>query len=229
MKLGSLFSGSGAFELAGVMCGIEPVWASEIEKFPIQVTSKRFPKMEHLGDIKKINGASIQPVDIITFGSPCQDISIAGRREGLMGERSTLFMEAIRIVREMRGATNGEYPRFAIWENVPGSFSSNKGHDFRIVLEAFAETTIPIPEGGKWANSGMVELPKRQIAWRTLDAQYWGVPQRRKRIFLVCDFRGGCAREILFESQSVLGNIEESTKTWERVTGNYENGIGKTS
>jgi DNA (cytosine-5)-methyltransferase 1 len=135
MKLGSLFDGSGGFPLAGALCGIEPVWASEVEPYPIAVTKSRFPNMKHLGDASKINGAEIEPVDIITFGSPCQDMSVAGKRAGLKHEangdeettRSGLFMEAVRIIKEMRGATNGEYPKFAVWENVQGAFSSNGG------------------------------------------------------------------------------------------------------
>lgn len=139
LKLGSLFDGAGGFPFAAQQYGIEPVWASEIEPFPIAVTRKRFPQMQHLGDVGKINGAEIDPVDIITFGSPCQDLSVAGKRAGLEGERSGLFMEAIRIIKEMRRSTNGRYPTIAIWENVPGAYSSNKGEDFRAVLEAFCK------------------------------------------------------------------------------------------
>lgn len=157
MKLGSLFDGSGGFPLAGILYGIEPVWASEVEPYPIAVTKEKFPKMKHLGDINTINGGMIEPVDVITFGSPCQDLSVAGRRAGLVGDRSGLFMQAIRIIKEMRDATNGLYPRFAIWENVPGAFSSNNGEDFRIVLEQFIKIkepeapTLPMPEKNKWA------------------------------------------------------------------------------
>lgn len=140
MKLGSLFDGSGGFPLAGALCGITPVWASEVEPYPIAVTRSRFPKMRHLGSVTELNGAEIEPVDVITFGSPCQDLSIAGKRAGIHeGERSNLFFEAIRIIKEMRYATNGKYPAFAIWENVPGAFSSNKGDDFRCVLEEFVK------------------------------------------------------------------------------------------
>ena len=141
MTLGSLFDGAGTFPFAGSVFGIVPVWASEIEAFPIKVTQKRFPKMQHLGDVTKIKGDEITPVDIITFGSPCQDLSVAGRRTGLDGERSGLFLEAVRIIKEMREKTNGKYPKYAIWENVPGAFSSNKGEDFRIVLD---DITCPI-------------------------------------------------------------------------------------
>lgn len=145
MKLMSLFDGSGGFPLAASLCGIEPVYAAEVEPYPIAVTKNRFPKMKHLGDVSKVKGGEIEPVDIITFGSPCQDMSIAGKRAGLkhadMGDdettRSGLFLEAIRIIKEMREATNGVYPRYAIWENVPGAFSSNRGEDFRTVLEEF--------------------------------------------------------------------------------------------
>lgn len=136
LKLGSLFDGAGGFPFAAQQYGIKPVWASEIEPFPVAVTSKRFPDMKHLGDVSKVNGAEIEPVDIITFGSPCQDLSVAGKRAGLDGERSGLFMQAIRIIKEMRSATNGRYPAIAVWENVPGAFSSARGEDFRAVLES---------------------------------------------------------------------------------------------
>ena len=206
MKLGSLFDGIGVFPLVAQRYGIQPIWASEIEGLPIQVTTHHFPHMKHLGDITKINGAEIEPVDIITAGSPCQDLSRGGKRAGLDGKRSGLFMEFIRIVREMREATNNEYPRYIIWENVPGAFSSNKGDDFRAVLEEITEAEIPVPKSGRWATAGMVRGNGREVAWRCLDSQYWGVPQRRNRIFLVCDFRGECAAEILFEPKSLRRN-----------------------
>ena len=229
LKLGSLFSGSGTWELAASLCKINPVWSSEIEPFPIKVTNARFPNTKQLGDITKINGAEIEPVDIITFSSPCQDLSIAGNRSGLKGEQSSLFMEAIRIIREMRLATNNEYPRFIIWENVTGVFSSNKGYDFRTVLEEIAETNIPIPKYGKWANAGMVELSNCQVAWRVLDAQHWGVPQRRKRIFLIADFGGKCAREILFKPEGLFGDIEKSGEKEKGTSKDIERSIRKTS
>lgn len=165
ITMGSLFSGSGGFELAGQMAGIVPVWASEIEPFPLLVTKKRFPDMLHLGDIKKMDGRKIPKVEIITGGSPCQDMSIAGKREGLDGSRSNLFREQIRIVKEMResdkadGRTGSDIrPRFMVWENVPGAFSSNKGEDFKCVLEeicrvADAEVSIPRPPKGKWGGA----------------------------------------------------------------------------
>lgn len=227
MKLGSLFDGISGFPLAAQRVGIIPVWASEIEPFPIKVSSIRFPNMKQLGDIAKINGAEIEPVDIITFGSPCQDLSVAGKREGLNGKRSGLFRHAIRIIREMRSATNGKYPRFAVWENVPGAFSSNRGYDFKTVLEEITETKIPIPKSGRWANAGMVRGNGYSLAWRVLDAQYWGVPQRRRRIFLVADFGGQSAPEILFEPESVCGYLAESAATREGTTRNVEGGVGE--
>ena len=164
--------------------------------------------MRHLGDITKINGGKIPPVDIISFGSPCQDLSISGKQAGLSGKRSRLFREAVRIIYEMREATNGIYPAFAVWENVPGAFSSNKGEDFRTVLEEITKASIPMPDSGKWAQAGMVRISGIDVAWRQMDAQYWGIPQRRKRIFLVADFRGRRAAEILFKPESLLGYSE---------------------
>ena len=131
LRLGSLFSGSGGFELGATLSGITPIFSAEVEPFPIRVTTKRFPNITHYGDVSKLNGAEVPPVDIITFGSPCQDMSVAGKRSGLDGERSGLFYQAVRIVKEMRCKTNGKYPRFVVWENVPGAFSSNKGEDFK--------------------------------------------------------------------------------------------------
>lgn len=210
MKLGSLFDGSGGFPLAGLLCGIEPIWASEIEPFPIRVTSKKIPQMKHLGDITTIHGDRIQPVDIITFGSPCQDISLAGTRTGLNGKRSGLFFEAIRIVKEMRRKTNDQYPRFIVWENVVGAFSSNHGNDFEEVLDEIISIKEGIPkvpetENGKWPRADMLLADGFSIAWRVFDAQYWGVPQRRKRIFLVADLNGSSAGEVLFKSESSTG------------------------
>lgn len=180
--------------------------------------------MKQLGDITKIHGDQIEPVDCITFGSPCQDLSIAGRRAGLAGERSGLFMEAVRIIKEMRSSTNGLYPTFAVWENVPGAFSSNGGEDFRAVLEELArveqpDASIPRPSGrgGRWSKAGAIAGNGWSLAWRQLDAQYWGVPQRRKRIALVADFGGQRAAEILFERTSLSGNPDESVPTWKEI------------
>lgn len=186
--------------------------------------------MKHLGDIKKIYGYLIEPVDCIAGGSPCQDLSIAGKRAGLAGERSGLFMEMIRVIKEMRDSTNGEYPKFAIWENVKGAFSSNNGEDFRCVLEEFAHivepnVAIPRPSGknGKWYKSGAISGNGWSLAWRLLDAQYWGVPQRRKRIALVVDFRGQRAAEILFERTELSRNPDEGIKEWQSVAGIAQN------
>ena len=239
ITMGSLFSGSGGFELAGQMSGIVPVWASEIEPFPILVTTTHFPDMEHFGDIKKMNGGLIPKVDIITGGSPCQDMSIAGKREGLDGSRSNLFREQIRIVKEMResdkadGRTGSDIrPRFMVWENVPGAFSSNKGEDFRCVIEEIcrvtdAEVSIPRPPKGKWRGQGTIMGDGYSVAWRTLDAQYWGVPQRRKRIYLVADFGGGTAPEILFEQDSLRGDTKESSKERKDTATGAEDGSYK--
>lgn len=209
--LGSLFDGSGGFPLAGQLSGITPIWAAEVEPYPIAVTRSRFPQMMHLGSVTGVHGDKVQPVDVITFGSPCQDLSVAGKRAGIHdGRRSNLFFEAIRIIREMREATDGVYPAFAVWENVPGAFSSNQGEDFRCVLEEFvgisAEISVPRPAGGRWSQSGEIVGDGYSVAWRQLDAQYWGVPQRRKRIYLVADFAGERAGEILFERESLRGH-----------------------
>lgn len=215
MTLGSLFDGIGGWLLAARHAGVTPVWASEIEPFPCSVTARHFPGVKQLGDITQINPDEIEPVDIVCAGSPCQDLSIAGKRKGLGGERSGLFRTAADIVRRMRTSTGGRYPRYFVWENVPGAFSSNKGADFRGVLEEIGQTEIPMPPNGKWANAGMVECDECQIAWRVLDAQHWGVPQRRRRIFLVTDFAAHDRRagEILFECEGVSGNPAESKGT----------------
>lgn len=209
LTLGSLFDGIGGWLLAAVKYGVKPVWASEIEKFPIAVTKHHFPNVKHLGDITKINGAEIEPVDILCAGSPCQNLSAAGNRQGLQGSESSLFHEAIRILREMRRATNGKYPKYFVWENVRGAFSSNKGNDFRTVLEEITETNIPMPKSGRWAKAGLVRSSKCEVAWRTLDAQYWGVPQKRKRIFLVASFGKECTGEILFVEEGLSRDSEK--------------------
>lgn len=177
--------------------------------------------MKHLGDITKIHGDKIEPVDCITFGSPCQGLSMAGKRLGFDDNRSVLFLDAARIIKEMRTATNGMYPTFAVWENVPGAFSSNGGEDFRAVLEELARVeepnaSIPRPSGrgGRWSKAGAIAGNGWSLAWRQLDAQYWGVPQRRKRIALVVDFGGQRAAEILFERTSLSGNPCESIPAW---------------
>ena len=161
LTLGSLFDGIGGFCLAGQYAGVKPLWSSEIEPFPVRVTEKRFPDVLQLGDVHGIDGGEIPPVDIITFGSPCQNLSVAGKRAGLGGEQSSLFFEAVRIIKEMRRSTNGQYPRWAVWENVPGALSSNEGRDFQAVLRSLAqikdgEADVPLPEKGKWLGAGEI-------------------------------------------------------------------------
>ena len=214
LALGSLFDGSGGFPLGGLLSGITPVWASEIEPFPIRVTTKRLPFMKHYGDVSKMDGADVEPVDIITFGSPCQDMSIAGRREGLDGSRSSLFYEAVRIVKEMRCATDGKHPRYIVWENVPGAFSSNKGADFQSVLEEICSVKgyeIHTARPERWPAAGEIVADDFSLAWRVFDAQYWGVPQRRKRIYLVADFAGGSAGKYYLSPKACLGILRRAS------------------
>jgi DNA (cytosine-5)-methyltransferase 1 len=225
IKLGSLFSGSAGFELAGALHGIEPVWSSEIEPFCIRVEALRFPKCKQLGSVTDIHGDQIEPVDIITFGSPCQDLSVAGKQAGIHdGERSNLFFEAIRIIKEMRHATANKYPRFAVWENVPGAFSSNKGEDFRAVLNAFCTVCddtadVPRPADGVWQSAGCVLGDSYSIAWKIYDAQYWAVPQRRKRIYLISDFATERSGEILFKPDSMCWDYQTGREARERAAG----------
>ena len=231
LTLGSLFDGSGGFPLGGLLAGITPVWASEIEPFPIRVTTKRLPFMKHYGDISQMDGGKIEPVDIITFGSPCTDMSIAGRRAGLDGKQSGLFYQAIRIIQEMREATHGRYPRYIVWENVPGAFSSNKGEDFKAVLEAVIGikepgAQVPMPEKNLWPYADLYMGEQWSVAYRTLDAQHWGVPQRRRRIFLVADFAGWGAGQVLFESEGLSGYSAEGFRAWQRAAGDSAVGVG---
>lgn len=234
LTLGSLFDGSGGFPLGGLISGIIPLWASEIEPFPIRVTTKRLPQMKHYGDVSAQNGADLPPVDIITFGSPCQDMSVAGKRSGLDGERSSLFYQAVRIVKEMRCKTNGKYPRFVVWENVQGAFSSNKGEDFRAVLSSLCKIkredyAVPELPNGKWDNAGCIMGEDFSLAWRLFDAQYWGVPQRRKRIYLVADLGGGSAGKILFESEGVSGYTPQGFRSWQGTAESAEESVGASS
>ncbi len=227
LTLGSLFDGIGGFPYAASFYGIRTLWASEIIPECVSVTRKHFPDMEHVGDITKLHGGKLPPVDIITFGSPCQDLSVAsGRRLGLAGERSGLFLEAIRIIREMQEATNGEYPKFAIWENVPGALSSSSRRDFKAVLEAFTEAEVPMPGSGQWANAGMVRGGGVDLAWCVYDAQHFGTAQRRRRIFLVADFRGERAGEILFVPKSLSGYFAAGGTPRQEPAAYAENGIG---
>lgn len=214
LTMGSLFDGIGGFPLAAERYGIKTLWASEIEPFPMKVTGRRFPGMAHKGDITKLNGRLLLPVDIICGGSPCQDLSVAGARAGLSDARSGLFMEQIRIIKEMRtaererGRTGADIrPRWMCWENVPGAFSSGspKGEDFRIVLEEIIRihdigAEVPQSYPYSWPDAGDAVMENGfSLAWRCLDAQFWGVAQRRKRIFLVADFAGPLAPLLLFD------------------------------
>lgn len=222
LTMGSLFDGIGGFPLAGIHNGIIPVWASEIEPFPMEVTKIRFPGMVHVGDITKLDGAKLPPVHVICGGSPCQDLSVAGLRRGLAGERSGLFMDQVRIVKEMRAADKRRgipdhliRPRYLVWENVPGAFSSAGGEDFRAVIEEIVRIKdrachVPRPDAGRWESAGAAILGDEfSLAWRVLDAQYWGVAQRRRRIFLVADFGGRTAPKILFEQDRLFGDSAE--------------------
>lgn len=237
LTMGSLFDGIGGFPLAAVHNGITPVWASEIEPFGMEVTKTRFPGMRHVGDIMKLDGGKLLPVDVICGGSPCQDLSVAGRRCGLAGERSGLFREQVRVVKEMRDTDGNrrvsDYlirPRYLIWENVPGAFSSAGGEDFRAVIEGIVRIKadschVPQPDTGRWEPAGIAILGNGfSLAWRVLDAQYWGVPQRRKRIFLVADFGGLTAPEILFKQDSLPGDSAQGRGQGEGAAGAVKGG-----
>ena len=227
LTLGSLFDGIGGFPYAASFYGIRALWASEIVPECVSVTKKHFPDMEHVGDITRLDGHTLPPVDIITFGSPCQDLSVAsGKRLGLAGERSGLFLEAVRIIREMQEATNYEYPKFALWENVPGALSSSGRRDFKAVLEAFTETEVPMPGSGQWANAGMVRGRGVDLAWCVYDAQHFGTAQRRRRIFLIADFRGERAGEILFVPKSLQGYFEAGGTPRQGLAAYAQDGVG---
>ena len=235
LTLGSLFDGIGGFPLAGSYAGMKPVWTSEIEPFPIRVTRKRLPFMKHYGDIHKLRGGELEPVDVITFGSPCQNLSVAGKRAGLQGEQSSLFFEAVRIIKEMRYETHGKYPNWAVWENVPGALSSCDGQDFRQVLTELVRikepsADVPMPESGKWLNTGEILGDGYSLAWRILDASKgWGVAQRRRRIFVVVHFDGACAGKVLFESEGVSGYSPPGAEARERASERTEEGAGTSS
>lgn len=240
--LGSLFDGIGGFPLAGVRQGFTPVWASEIEPFPIEVTKIWFPEMLHVGDITKLKGAELAPVDVVCGGSPCQDLSVAGKRAGLQGERSGLFMEQIRVIKELREHDARRKrtddparlrPRYMVWENVPGAFSSADGEDFRAVLEetcriADSSVSVPRPPRGVWKSAGAILGDQFSLAWRVYDAQYWSVPQRRKRIYLVADFGGHTAPQILFKQDSLLGDSAPGEETRQGAAACSETGAGNT-
>ena len=235
--MGSLFDGIGGFPLAALHNGITPAWASEIEVFPMEVTKARFPQMLHVGDITKLDGAALPPVEVICGGSPCQDLSVAGKRQGLAGERSGLFMEQVRIVKEMREADGRRgipddlvRPRYLVWENVPGAFSSAGGEDFRAVIEEIVRIKdsschVPRPDAGRWGPAGAAILgDKFSLAWRVLDAQFWGVAQRRRRIFLVADFGGLTAPEILFKQDSLPGDTAAGSGEGQGASGAVKGG-----
>lgn len=203
----------GGWLRAAVASGVEPVWASEIDPYPAGVTAHWFPEVKQLGDITKLKADDLDYVDIICAGSPCQDLSLAGKRAGL-GERgdseeeatrSGLFRDAIDLVYGMRERSGGKYPRWFVWENVCGSFSSSHGRDFQAVLEEITKSEIPMPGSGKWARAGMVRVGECLVEWRVLNAQYFGVAQRRERVFLVCDFAASQRgrQQVLFEQQGV--------------------------
>lgn len=217
VTLGSLFDGIGGFPYAASFYGIRTLWASEVMEDCISVTRRRFPEICHTGDITKLHGGRLPPVDIITFGSPCQGLSLAGKRRGFQDGRSGLFLEAARVIHEMKEATDGGYPMFALWENVPGALSSSGGRDFRAVLEALTEGEVPMPCSGKWANAGLVRGGRTDLAWCVYDSQYFGTAQRRRRVFLVTDFGGRCAGEILFEPKSLRGYFEAGRAPWRGV------------
>ncbi len=231
LTLGSLFDGSGGFPFGAFLTGIDPLWASEVEPFPIRVTTKRFPNMKHYGDINKIDGSLIPPVDIITAGFCCQDLSVAGKRAGLQGERSGLFYQIPRIIKEMLAATNNTYPKFAVLENVPGMYSSAGGADFQEVLNELIQIkdetlSVPLPEKGKWSTSGEIVGDSFSIGWRTLDAQFWGVAQRRRRCYIVVDFTGERAGKILFDESRLSGNPPQGGFPWQTTAGSLEAGSG---
>ena len=264
VTLGNFFSGSGTWELAAKLCGATPIWESEIEPFPVALEAKRFPECKQLGDITKISGYDIEPCDIMTNSSPCQSISVAGKRHGMASgsnTRSSLFHEVIRITKEMReneleqlrGMRRADEPVRPIprpyvwfWENVCGALSSNSGNDFRQVLEEIArivtpDVHIPLPKDGKWANAGSVDGDGFSIAWCVRNAAAEGVPQRRRRVFLVADFTGLIgARKILFEREGLSWNFEKIRETWESTSASLEeriasareyirNGVGESS
>ena len=229
LTLGSLFDGSGGFPLGGILAGIKPVFSSEIEPLPIRVTEKRLPQVKHYGDVNKLNGADLPPVDIITGGFPCTDVSIAGKREGLYAQRTGLFFQFVRIVKEMRCKSNGKYPRYLVAENVTGLFSSAKGEDFRTVLEEICkikDSEVHIPGLAKWENAGEILGDNFSVAWRVFDSQHWNVAQRRKRIYLVADFDGTSAGKILFESEGLSRYSAESFKSWQAAAGSTAKSSG---
>ena len=227
LTMGSLFDGIGVFPLAASRHGIVPVWASEIVPDAISITKRHFPEMVHLGDITELSGSKIPAVDVITFGSPCQNFSQIGDKSGIQGVKSSLFYQAIRIIDEMRNASGNRFPAIAVWENVIGARLSGNRLDYLAVLRAFTGAEIPMPASGQWADAGMVRGRRCDLAWRILDAQYWANPRiaRRQRIFLVADFTGQRAGEILFKSESVLGYTPKSKEQRAEAAGQSTNSL----
>jgi DNA (cytosine-5)-methyltransferase 1 len=234
LTLGSIFDGSGGFPLGASFYGITPLWASEIEPFAIRVTTKRFSGMKHLGDISQVHGGEIPPTDIISFGSPCTDLSIAGNRAGLDGAQSRLFFEAMRVVKEMREATNGTKPRFIIFENVQGAYNSNRGADFKTILDTVIQTVEPnaeVPPADKngWPYADIIVGDGWSVAYRLVDAHFFGVAQRRKRVYLVADFGSEYAGDILFEREGVCRDFTPSGSPWEDSAGDITGSVGEAS
>lgn len=209
MRAISLFAGVGGLDLGFERAGMTCVGQCEIDPHARAVLERHWPDVPKHDDITTLKGNGFGPAEVVVWGSPCQNLSAAGKREGLKGDQSSLFTEGIRFIRELRHATDNQYPRFSVWENVPGAFSSNAGRDFRAVLEAFLEAEVPMPRSGKWANAGVVRGNGREVAWRVLDSQHFGVAQRRRRVFVVADFGGQRAAEILFEREGVPGHPQQ--------------------
>lgn len=208
---GSLFTGVGGFDMGAELAGIETKWQCEIDKNPTKVLERKWPKVTRYTDVCKVKGNEIDPVDIISFGSPCQDLSVAGKRAGLTGSRSSLYHEAIRITKEMRDATNNQYPRFIIWENVRGALSSNAGRDFYTAVQE------------------MAKLGAMDISYRLVNACRFGVPQRRVRVFLIADLDGLCAGKILTESEGLLWHPTQNKSKGQEVTSETGESIEGTS
>lgn len=234
LTLGSMCDGLGGWCLAAIRNGIKPIWSSEIDKNCLLIEKRHFPDVKQLGDLMGLT--DLPPVDIICAGTPCQSFSLAGKRKGMAGQ-SGLFLTAIRLVYRMLEQTNGEFPKLLVWENVPGVYSSKSDSeygegdsDFRRVIQEITKADIPMPKSGRWAESGLVRSPKCDVAWRCLDAQYWGVPQRRNRVFLIADFRqGGRCPEVLFIEPSLPRDSEPSGEAGQTSTGSSESGTDETS
>lgn len=223
MRVLSLFAGVGGFDLGFERAGMEIAAQCEFDPHAQSVLRRHWPGVPLVSDVKDLRGAD-HPADVIVGGFPCQDVSVAGKREGLAGERSGLFFEAVRVIEEMREATQGEFPKYVVIENVPGLFSSRKGADFRAVIETLVKAEVPMPRSGKWAYAGMVRSGERQLAWRTLDSQHFGVAQRRRRVFLVLGLGGRSAAQILFEHEGVPGHTPQGREAGEEAAADPRGG-----